>query len=39
MANFPGEQLEEIGFLIGNKKEEDFKLAIDHISVELILVL
>lgn len=34
MSNFPGEQLEEIGFLIGNKKEEDFTLAIDHISVE-----
>ena len=34
MANFPGEYLEEIGFLIGNKKEEDFKLAIDNISVQ-----
>ena len=34
MANFPGEYLEEIGFLIGNKKEENFKLAIDYISVQ-----
>ncbi len=34
MANFPGDYLEEIGFLIGNKKEEDFKLAIDYISVQ-----
>jgi hypothetical protein len=34
MANFPGEYLEEIGFLIGNKKEEDFILAIDYISVQ-----
>ncbi len=33
-ANFPGESLEEIGFLIGNKKDEDFKLAIDYISVQ-----
>ena len=32
--NFPGNSLEEIGFLIGNKKEEDFKLAIDYISVQ-----
>ena len=34
MANFPGDYLEEIGFLVGNKKEEDFKLAIDYISVQ-----
>ena len=34
MPNFPGEFLEEIGFLIGNKKEEDFKLSIDYISVQ-----
>ncbi len=34
MKIFPGEQLEEIGFLIGNKKEEDFTLLIDHISVQ-----
>ena len=33
-SNFPGESLEEIGFLIGNKKEEDFNLAIDYISVQ-----
>ncbi len=34
MANFSGDQLEEIGFLIGNKKAEDFKLLIDKISVQ-----
>ncbi len=34
VPNFPGQSLEEIGFLIGNKKEEDFKLAIDYISVQ-----
>ncbi len=34
VANFPGDSLEEIGFLIGNKKEEDFTLAIDYISVQ-----
>lgn len=34
MANFSGEYLEEIGFLIGNKKEEDFKLMIDNIGIE-----
>ncbi len=34
MVNFPGDYMEEIGFLIGNKKEEDFKLEIDYISVQ-----
>ncbi len=34
MSNFPGDSLEEIGFLVGNKKDEDFKLAIDYISVQ-----
>ena len=34
IANFPGDSLEEIGFLVGNKKEEDFKLLIDYISVQ-----
>ncbi len=34
LPNFPGNSLEEIGFLIGNKTEEDFKLAIDYISVQ-----
>ena len=33
MANFPGDYMEEIGFLIGNKTAEDFKLAIDNIGV------
>jgi len=32
--NFPGNQMEEIGFLIGNKKTETFKLVIDKITVE-----
>lgn len=31
MPNFSGEHLEEIGFLIANKKEENFKLLIDQI--------
>jgi len=34
MANFPGDYMEEIGILIGNKKVEDFKMAIDNISVQ-----
>jgi hypothetical protein len=34
MVNFPGDYLQEIGFLIGNKKDEDFKLAIDNIFVQ-----
>ena len=34
MANFPGDYIEELGFLIGNKKEEDFKMAIDNITVQ-----
>lgn len=32
--NFPGEQMEGIGFLIGNKKEEAFRLEIDFIVLE-----
>ena len=34
MANFPGNYMEEIGFLIGNKKEEDFKLVIENITAQ-----
>tara|TARA_R110001583_G_scaffold10179_7_gene47347 strand:- start:1888 stop:2394 length:507 start_codon:yes stop_codon:yes gene_type:complete len=34
MPNFPGLELEEIGFLIGNKKEEEFQLIIDSIILE-----
>ena len=34
MANFPGDYMEEIGFLIGNKKVEDFKMAIDNITAQ-----
>lgn len=32
--NYPGEALEEIGFLIGNKQAEDFTLLIDKIELE-----
>jgi len=31
---YAGDQVEEVGLLCGNKKEEDFKLAIRSISVE-----
>lgn len=34
MENFPGKQIEEIAFLIGNKKAEDFTLFIDKIELE-----
>ncbi|WP_111708368.1 CIA30 family protein [Lutibacter citreus] len=34
IPNFPGSELEEIGFLIGNKKNEKFKLIIDTIILE-----
>ena len=34
MANFPGDYMEEIGILIGNKIAEDFKIAIDNITVQ-----
>ncbi|SEA28051.1 CIA30 family protein [Psychroflexus halocasei] len=33
MANFSGEHLEEIGFLIANKKEENFQLIIKKIEL------
>ena len=33
-GNFPGEILEEIGFLIGNNKAEDFMLLIDKIELK-----
>jgi NADH dehydrogenase [ubiquinone] 1 alpha subcomplex assembly factor 1 len=32
--NFPGEQMEEIAFLIGNKKEQSFELLLDTIILE-----
>ncbi|MTI20166.1 CIA30 family protein [Fulvivirga sp. RKSG066] len=32
MPNFPGEQVEEVAFLIGNKKPQSFKLEIDFIK-------
>ncbi|MDB9720910.1 CIA30 family protein [Winogradskyella sp.] len=34
MPNYSGTQMEEIAFLIGNKKEENFKLLIDAIALE-----
>jgi hypothetical protein len=34
IPNFKGDQMEEIAFLIGNKKEQRFKLLIDAISLE-----
>jgi len=34
IPNYNGDQMEEIAFLIGNKKEESFKLIIDSISLE-----
>lgn len=33
LPNYPGESIEEIAFLIGNKKEESFNLVIDKIEV------
>lgn len=34
MPNYPGKQLGEIGFLIGNKKAERFQMEIDRIGME-----
>lgn len=34
MPNFDGAKIEEIAFLIGNKKKESFTLILDRISVE-----
>jgi NADH dehydrogenase [ubiquinone] 1 alpha subcomplex assembly factor 1 len=34
MINYPGEQMEMIAFLIGNKKAESFKLEIDSIVLK-----
>jgi len=33
-ANFDGQQIEEIAFLIGNKQKESFQLILDKISVK-----
>ncbi|MGC1515511.1 MAG: CIA30 family protein [Maribacter sp.] len=33
IQNYPGEALAEIAFLIGNKKEQDFQLELDYISI------
>ena len=34
IPNFKGDQMQEIAFLIGNKKKESFKLLIESISLE-----
>ncbi len=34
MPPFPGEQIEEVAFLIGNKKAEEFRLEIDSIDLK-----
>lgn len=34
MTNYSGDLLEQVTFLIGNKKEESFKLEIDKIAME-----
>jgi len=34
MVNYPGEEMEMIAFLIGNKKAESFKLEIDSIVLK-----
>lgn len=34
MPNYPGKEMEEIAFLIGNKKAEAFSLEIDRIGLE-----
>jgi len=34
MPPYPGKQLDEIAFLIGNKEEQDFRLEIDFIKAE-----
>jgi hypothetical protein len=32
--NFPGKKMNEISFLISNKKAEEFKLIIDKIAIQ-----
>ncbi len=34
MPNFSGDKIEQVAFLIGNKKEQDFKLLIDKIELQ-----
>jgi len=34
IPNFKGDQMQEIAFLISNKKQEEFRLLIDSISIE-----
>jgi len=34
MPNFPADELEEVGFMIGNKVNENFELVIDKIVLE-----
>ncbi|MDR9374958.1 MAG: CIA30 family protein [Schleiferiaceae bacterium] len=33
-ANFPGKYLAQVGFLIGNQQEQDFKLLVDRIALQ-----
>ena len=33
MPNYPGSTLSEIVFLVGNKKNEEFRLEIDYITL------
>lgn len=35
MPNYNGEQIEEIGFLVGNKQDENFKLSIATITINV----
>jgi len=34
MPNFPADELQEVGFMIGNKVNENFELVIDKITLE-----
>ena len=34
LPNFSKDTIEELGFLIGNKKEQNFQLLIDHIALQ-----
>jgi hypothetical protein len=34
LPDFAGDQIEEIGLLVGNKKEEDFQIRIRTISLQ-----
>ena len=34
IENYQGEKMQEIAFLIGNKKNENFRLEIDKIEIQ-----